>query len=172
MRKNRERQGKNTAPGFPSSEPSLGPLPQTGMQGGAALQGWGCWPAEIQGPWLHSLGCGWLRMSRPLDQAPLRPLPPPEEEENGEEGGSGEVARSGGSGFQLLSLLPTPRSRAASSFPGNQTPWPGEAVMPVLIGGLRAIATGGHLLPARSLARPALPPASGQKLTLCGGTRP
>lgn len=41
--------------------------------------------------------------------------------------------------------------------------------MPVPIGGLRAMATGGGLLPARSLARPTLLPARGQKLTLCRG---
>lgn len=51
-----------------------------------------------------------------LAQAPLKPLPLPEEEENGEAGGSGEVARSGGSDFQLLSLLPTPLGHAAGSF--------------------------------------------------------
>lgn len=73
------------------------------------MQGWGCWPAEIQRPWSRCHGWGWLWMSRLLAQAPLRPLPPPEEEENGapwEKGGSGEVARSGCSGFQASSCRP------------------------------------------------------------------
>ena len=64
------------------------------------MQGLGRQPAEIQGPWSQGHGWGWLRRSRLLAQAPLRPLPPVEEEENGassEEGGSGQVARSGGS---------------------------------------------------------------------------
>ena len=39
--------------------------------------------------------------------------------------------------------------------PRNQTPWPGGAVMQVLIGGLRAMATGGSLLPAGQLGPPA-----------------
>lgn len=39
--------------------------------------------------------------------------------------------------------------------PRNQTPWPGGAVMQVLIGGLRAVATGGSLLPAGQLGPPA-----------------
>lgn len=68
------------------------------------MQGLGRQPAEIQGPWSQGHGWGWLRRSRLLAQALLRPLPPPEEEENGassEESGSGQVARSGGSSFQV-----------------------------------------------------------------------
>lgn len=67
------------------------------------MQGLGRWPAEIQGPWSQGHGWGRLRMSRLLAQAPLRPLPPPEEETgaSSEEGGSGQVARSGGSSCQV-----------------------------------------------------------------------
>lgn len=114
-------------------------------------------------------------MSRLLAQAPRGPLPPPAEEENGEEGGSGEVAKSGGSGYQLLSLLPTPLSPAAGSFhaTSNQTPWPGEAMMPVLIGGLRAMATGGRLLPALQPGPPHSPPCQGAGAdTLLSGPGP
>lgn len=45
---------------------------------------------------------------------------------------------------------------------GNQTPWPGETSMRALIGGLRAMATGGRLFPARQPGPPCSP--SGQEL--------
>lgn len=99
----------NTTQSFSGLSRACVPSLKTGMQGGAAMQGWGCQPAEIQGPLSLVYGCGWLRMSRLLGQAPLRPLLPAEEEENGapqEEGRSVEVARSGGSGFQVSSCRP------------------------------------------------------------------
>lgn len=46
----------------------------------------------------------------------------------------------------------------------NQTPWPAEASMQALIGGLRAMATGGRLFPARQPGPPCSP--SGQELRL------
>lgn len=39
----------NTIQKLLRSEQSPRPFPQTGMQGGAPMQGWGCQPAETQG---------------------------------------------------------------------------------------------------------------------------
>ena len=80
-------------------------------------------------------------------------------------GGGGQVRWLRFPGFQLHVVITTatatttahPTEPGYPLPPRNQTPWPGEAVMQALIGGLRAMATGGCLLPARQPGPPCSP---------------
>ena len=156
----------NTIQKFLRSEQSLCPFPQTGMQGGASMQGWGCQPAEIQGPWSHgqlavtvqdsegpSSSDNFLQLMKRRRGLPRRKV--------GQGRQLGQVALVSRFPAAFLATHPLP-SR-------NQTHWPDEAAMWTLIGGLRAMATGGCLSPAHQPGPPYSPP-SGQELRLCRRT--
>lgn len=158
---------ENTTPGFPRSEQSLRPFPQTGVLGGAATRGWaagllrprgpgppavavagsgcpGCWPKLLSGHLLHLRK---RRMGFPGRKARQGRWP-------------GQVALVSRFPAAVRTAHPTEPCHCSMPLlpPCNQTPWPGEAAMRLLIGGLRAMATGGCLLPAHQPGPPSSPP--------------
>lgn len=83
--------------------------------------------------------------------APSCPPPPPEEETRSP---WKEVGRGGQVRWLWFPTVAThPAEPGHQLPPSNQTPWPGEATMQLLIGGLRATATGGCLPTCRQELR-------------------
>lgn len=100
----------------------------------------GCWPKLLSGHLLHLRK---KRMEFPGRKAGQGRWP-------------GQVALV--SRFPAAILTAHPSEPCHPLPPCNQTPWPGEAAMQALIGGLRAMVTGGYLLPAHQPGPPCSPP--------------